>query len=282
MGQITCPIYHLLIDDKDDTMKYPLLTLALFGVLGLTACNDKESTTTNTDTQTLQIATEGAYAPFNYTTNDGKLAGFDVDLANALCAKMNTTCTITAQEWDGIIPALKTGKYDAIVSAMSVTPERSKQVAFSEPYFANTLVFLGHKDKAFDHTNTEQLNNAKIAAQGSTIASQWLTQTHPAIKPQLYPTLDGAFLDLGASRSDVVVSDKLPALSWLKSDLGKDFELKGDEIDINDKFAIAVNPDDTELLAKFNQALADVKADGTYDKLIVKHFGEEMLSKSGN
>lgn len=263
-------------------MKYSLLVLTIFGTFGLTACNDKENAASNTNTPTLHIATEGAYAPFNYTTNDGKLAGFDVDLVNALCAKMNVTCTITAQEWDGIIPALKTGKYDAIVSAMSVTPERSKQVAFSEPYFANTLVFLGHKDKSFDRTNTEQLNHAKIAAQGSTIASQWLTQTHPTIKPQLYPTLDGAFLDLGASRSDVVVSDKLPALSWLKSDLGKDFELKGDEIDINDKFAIAVNPDDTKLLGKFNQALTDIKADGTYDELIIKHFGKEMLSKPTN
>lgn len=258
-------------------MRFKLSALVLCA-FALTACNDKAQTQ-NTTTPTLSIATEGAYAPFNYTTNDGQLAGFDVDLANALCTKMNTQCTITAQEWDGIIPALKAGKYDAIVSAMSVTPERSEQVAFSEPYFANTLVFLGHKDKPFDPTSTEQLGNVKIAAQSSTIAAQWLTDTHPAIKPQLYPTLDGAFMDLGASRSDVVVSDKLPALSWLKSDLGKNFELKGNEIDINDKFAIAVNPTDAELLGKFNQALADIKADGTYDKLIVKHFGEEMLTK---
>lgn len=253
---------------------------AVLVAFGLSACQDKAPTAT--EPTTLQIATEGAYAPFNYTTNEGILAGFDVDLTHALCAKMNTACTINAQDWDGIIPALKSGKYDAIISAMSVTEERAKQVSFSEPYFVNTLVFIAHKDKNFNPTDTTKLSDVKVASQSSTIASQWLAQAHPTIKPQLYPTLDGAFLDLSNGRADVAVSDKLPALSWLKSDLGKDFESKGDEIDINDTFAIAVNLGDDELLGKFNQALADIKADGTYDKLIIKHFGEEMLTTTQN
>lgn len=263
-------------------MKRLFLSLAVFGVFMLGGCGNQEQTTAPTDTKitTLQIATEGAYAPFNYTTNDGRLAGFDVDLTNALCAKMNTTCQINAQDWDGIIPALKTGKYDAIISAMSVTPERLEQVAFSEPYFANTLVFIGHKDKVFDEKNAEMLKTLKVAAQNSTIASQWFASQYPNINIQLYPTLDGAFMDLGNGRADIVISDKLPAVSWLKSDLGKDFALKSGDIDINDHFGIAVNLGNTELLDKFNQALTDIKADGTYDKLIVQHFGEAMLDSS--
>lgn len=263
-------------------MNIKLLASIFCTAMALSACQPKDapSQAQNNQNQTLQIATEGAYAPFNYTTNDGKLAGFDVDLTHALCAKINATCTISAQEWDGIIPALKSGKYDAIISAMSVTPERSKQVAFSEPYFVNTLVFVAQKDKAFDPNSQDNLSSVKIASQGSTIASQWLEQTHPTIKPKLYPTLDGAFLDLGNGRADVVLSDKLPALSWLKSELGKNFEIKGQEIDFNDKFAIAVNPKDTELLGKFNEALGQLKADGTYDELVIKHFGQEMLSSA--
>lgn len=267
-------------------MKHTLITITLLSILGLTACNQEQaaqqqatSAPNSTNNQTLRIATEGAYAPFNYTNNDGSLAGFDVDIAEALCQKMATTCEIYAQDWDGIIPALKTGKFDAIVSAMSVTPERAEQVSFSEPYFVNTLVFVAKNDSTFDPTNGDHIKSAKISAQGSTISSQWLAQSHPEVKPTLHSTLDNAFLDLGNNRADVVISDKLPAMTWLKSDLGKNFAVKGDEIDINDKFAIAINKGEDELLGKFNKALADIKADGTYDKIVIKHFGEKMLTK---
>ena len=262
-------------------MKKLALTALVLGSLALTACGDNTAKQNQTASPaTLKIATEGAYAPFNYTNNDGSLAGFDVDIANALCDKMAVKCQIEAQEWDGIIPALKTGKFDAIVSAMSVTPERSEQVSFSEPYFVNTLVFLAKNDSTFDPAKADDIKATKIAAQGSTISSQWLTDTYPNVQVQLYGTLDNAFLDLGNDRVGAIISDKLPALTWLKSDLGKNFAIKGDEIDINDKFAVAVNKGNDELLGKFNKALADIKADGTYDKIVVKHFGEEMLNKT--
>lgn len=262
-------------------MKYALAPI-LFGIMALTACNNDSPTSTNTPTkttQTLRIATEGAYAPFNYTNNDGSLAGFDVDIAQALCQKMAVTCQIDAQDWDGIIPALKTDKFDAIVSAMSITPERSEQVSFSEPYFANTLVFIAKNDSNFNPKNSDHIKTAKISAQGSTISSQWLAQAYPEVSPTLHSTLDNAFMDLGNNRADAVISDKLPALQWLGSDLGKNFSVKGDEIDINDNFAIAVNKGNDDLLGKFNQALADIKADGTYDNIVIKHFGESMLTK---
>ncbi|WFF38784.1 transporter substrate-binding domain-containing protein [Moraxella nasibovis] len=260
-------------------LKTTLLATVVGLGLALTGCGNDNAKTDTAAPNTIRIATEGAYAPFNYTNNDGTLGGFDVDIANALCAKMATECTIGAQDWDGIIPALKAGKFDAIVSSMSVTPERLEQVDFTESYFANTLVFLANKDKAFDPTNASDIENAKITAQGSTISSQWLAATHPSVTPQLHGTLDSAFLDLGNGRADVMIADKLPALTWLKSDLGKNFEIKGGDIDINDKFAIAVNKGNSELSDKFNKALAEIKADGTYDKIVVQHFGEEMLNK---
>lgn len=271
------------------TKKITMTAMAVGCTLVLAACGDKSgdtATSTSTDNkaanasggEVLKIATEGAYAPFNFTNPDGTLGGFDVDVANALCDKMQVKCEIGAQDWDGIIPALMTGKYDAIVSAMSITPERSQQVAFTQPYFVNTLVFLAKSDKNFDPTNQADINSNSIAAQRSTISSQWLEQTHPNATAKLYDTLDNAFMDLGAGRADVMVSDKLPALSWLKSDLAKGFVIKGDDIDINDEMAIAVRKDDTALLERINTALNELKADGTYEALVVKHFGEEMKS----
>lgn len=219
----------------------------------------------------LRIGTEGAYAPFNYTNADGTLGGFDIEIANALCADMQVTCEIVAQDWDGIIPGLKAGKYDAIVAAMSVTPERSQQVSFTDPYFSNALVFLAKKDSSFDPSNNGDIDSHSIAAQRSTISSQWLEDTYPKADMKLYDTLSNAFLDLGSNRVDAMISDKLPAIEWLSSNAGSKYALKGDEIDINDNFAIAVRPGDP-LQAKINQSLANIKANGTYDKINQKYF----------
>ena len=230
-----------------------------------------ETKAASTDDNVLRIGTEGAYAPFNYTNADGTLGGFDIEIANAICADMKMTCDIMAQDWDGIIPGLKAGKYDAIVAAMSVTPERAQQVAFTDPYFSNALVFLAKKDSAFDPTNSSDIDSHSIAAQRSTISSQWLEKAYPKADMKLYDTLSNAFLDLGAGRVDAMISDKLPAIEWLSSPSGSNYALKGEEIDINDNFAIAVRPGD-ELQAKINTSLANIKANGTYDKINQKYF----------
>ena len=224
------------------------------------------------DDNVLRIGTEGAYAPFNYTNADGTLGGFDVEIANAICDDLQMTCEIIAQDWDGIIPGLKAGKYDAIVAAMSVTPERAKQVAFTDPYFSNALVFLAKKDSSFDPANSSDINAHSIAAQRSTISSQWLENAYPKADMKLYDTLSNAFLDLGSGRVDAMISDKLPALEWLGSASGSNYAIKGDEIDINDNFAIAVRPNDEALQTKINKSLANLKSNGTYDKINQKYF----------
>ena len=238
----------------------------------VTDANASMTKTSSTDTnEVLRIGTEGAYAPFNYTNADGSLGGFDVELAQALCADMQVTCEIIAQDWDGIIPGLKAGKYDAIVAAMSITPERAEQVSFTAPYFSNTLVFLAKKDSRFDPSNGSDIDDNLIAAQRSTISSQWLENAYPKANMKLYDTLSNAFLDLGAGRVNAMISDKVPALQWLNSASGSDYVLKGNEIDINDNFAIAVRPGD-ELQGKLNQALVNIKANGIYDTLNQRYF----------
>ena len=262
--------------------------LAMAALLALVGCssgqnesNDSASSdateTAKTDSASiednvLRVGTEGAYAPFNYTNADGTLGGFDIEIANAICDDMKMTCDIMAQDWDGIIPGLKAGKYDAIVAAMSVTPERAQQVSFTDPYFSNALVFLAKKDSRFDPSNSSDIDSHSIAAQRSTISSQWLEKAYPKANMKLYDTLSNAFLDLGAGRVDAMISDKLPAIEWLSSPSGSNYVLKGEEIDINDNFAIAVRPNDKALQAKINTSLANIKSNGTYDKINQKYF----------
>ena len=267
--------------------RFSVPLIAMAALLTLAGCSNGQNEANDTVSQeattddVLRIGTEGAYAPFNYTNADGTLGGFDVEIANAICADMEVTCDITAQDWDGIIPGLKAGKYDAIVAAMSVTPEREQQVSFTEPYFSNTLVFLAKKDSPFDPSDSSDINAHSIAAQRSTISSQWLENTYPKANMKLYDTLSNAFLDLGSNRVDAMVSDKLPALEWLGTSAGSDYALKGEEIDINDNFAIAVRPGDA-LQEKINQSLANIKADGTYDEIHQKYFAVPKLDSTVN
>lgn len=220
----------------------------------------------------LRIATEGAYAPFNFIDASGKPQGFDVDIALALCEKMQADCEIVAQDWDGIIPGLQSRRYDAIIASMSITEERQRVVAFTEPYYSNVLAFIGPKGQEMS-VDAESLKGKTLGAQRATIAGQYLEDTlGKVVTVKLYDTQDNAYLDLAAGRLDGMVSDKFPAYDWLKSEAGQKFEFKGADVDINDKIGIAVRKQDNELRERMNKAIAEIVADGTYQKINEKYF----------
>lgn len=220
----------------------------------------------------IKIATEGAYAPFNYIDASGKPGGFDVDLALALCEKMQAECEIVTQNWDGIIPGLQSRRYDAISASMSITAERQRAVAFTDPVYSNILAWIAAKDQTLT-TDKDGLKGKTIGAQRATVAGQYLEdQFGDSITIKLYDTQDNAYLDLAANRLDGLLSDKFPAYGWLQSEAGANFEFKGKDIDSQDKIGIALRKEDTELRERFNKAIAAVLADGTYQKINEKYF----------
>jgi polar amino acid transport system substrate-binding protein len=219
----------------------------------------------------LRIATEGAYAPFNFIDSSGALQGFDVDIARALCDKMKAECEIVAQDWDGIIPGLQARRYDAIVASMSITPERERVVAFTKPYYSNVLAFIGPKDQPWAIDAAGQKKT--LGAQRATIAGQYLEdKLGKSVDVKLYDTQDNAYLDLAAGRLDGLVSDKFPAYDWLKSQAGQAFEFKGADIDIDDKIGIAVRKQDKDLRENLNKAIDAIVADGTYKTINERYF----------
>lgn len=218
----------------------------------------------------VKIATESSFVPFSYKDANGQLIGFEIDLAHALCKEAKLDCEVISQDWDGLIPGLQAQKYDAIMAGMSDTAERRKVVAFSEPYYQNALVIVGKKGV---EKGPDNLAGKAVATQRSTTASDYLAANFKQAIPKLYDTQENAYLDLEAGRADLMLSDKAPVLSWLKTEKGQGFEIKGQPIEIDDKIAIAFRQNDP-LVGKFNMALSALKANGTYDTISQKYFAE--------
>lgn len=223
--------------------------------------------------ETLRIATEGAYPPFNNTTADGELVGFDVDIAKALCAAMARECEIVAQDWDGIIPGLVQNKYDAIVASMSITEERSQTIDFTDPYYSNYLAIVA---KGGSEMSIDDVEGKAIGAQRSTVASEWAENEYGRRGDiKLYDTQTAAYGDLTAGRIDVLVSDYLPIGDWLKDN--PDYQLIGETIDLGDKIGIGIRKGEADLLEAFNAAIQTIRSDGTYQSINDQYFSVDIF-----
>jgi len=219
----------------------------------------------------LRIGTEGAYPPFNEIDNTGKAVGFDLDIAHALCEKMGADCTVVTSDWDGIIPALNTRRFDFIVASMSITDERKRAVDFTNPYYTNKLQFVAPKKSDFS-VDKGYLKGKTIGAQRATIAGQWLEENlADVVSIRLYDTQENAYLDMASGRIDGVLADVFVQYEWLESDAGADFEFKGEPVFNDDKIGIAVRKGDP-LRERLNQALEAIVEDGTYEKINAKYF----------
>jgi polar amino acid transport system substrate-binding protein len=221
--------------------------------------------------ETIRMATEGAFPPFNTIDDKGDPQGFDVDIAKALCAEMKADCEIVTQDWDGIIPGLLAKKYDAIVASMSITPERLESVAFTDPYYSNKLQFVAPEGKVFD-LSAEGLAGKAVGAQRATISAQWLEEHRPDADVKLYGTQEEAFLDLASGRTDLVLNDVYVTYDWLSSPAGAGFEFKGQPVYADDKIGIAVRKSDDALREKLNAALAAIIQNGTYETINARYF----------
>ncbi len=177
--------------------------------------------------KTVKIATEGAYAPWNFTGAGGKLEGYEIDLANELCGRMKVKCEIVAQDWDGIIPALQAKKYDAIMAGMNITDKRLETISFSLPYAATPHGWGVMKDSPLaklagagttvsfekDPEGAKKaieawkplLKGKTIGVQGSTVNAQFVEQYFKdTVEIREYKTTEQHDLDLTAGRVDAI------------------------------------------------------------------------------
>ena len=254
---------------------------------------------------TIRIATEGAYAPWNYTDSSGKLVGFELDLAEDLCKRMEANCEIVQQAWEGIIPALQAGKYDAIMAGMSITEKRMEVITFSRSYAATPAVFVVKSDGPFagfstdvdavtmsdlDAAETAAIDKVKEAFAGKTIGVQIAT-THENflnefvagdVTVKTYDTQENLDLDLQAGRVDAALAAMSYWKPLLEKDQGKGLEMVGPGFTggpFGNGVGAGIRQKDQALADMFSQAINAAIADGTVSKLAVEHFGFDASAK---
>jgi arginine/ornithine transport system substrate-binding protein len=268
-------LVFFLLASKEPVMNRILRLLAAAAFLLLSANAPAR------DWSTIRIGVDPTYKPFTYKTPDGQIAGFDADIARALCAQMKAQCTFVESNWDGIIPGLNARKFDAIISSMSITDERKKAVLFTDKYYSTPGRVVAPTGSISG--TPESLKNKRVGVLRASIQETYAKEVLAPAGAEVvsYDTEEQVYLDLKSKRLDAMVSDQAQASEgFLKTPDGAGFALVGPELRDPKYFGygagIAVRKNDTDLRDKFNAALAAIRADGSYKKINDKYFNFDV------
>ena len=251
--------------------------------------------------QNIRIGTDPTYAPFESKNSQGELVGFDIDLAKELCKRINTQCTFVENPLDALIPSLKAKKIDAIMSSLSITEKRQQEIAFTDKLYAadSRLVVAKNSDiqptveslkgkgggiRSHRHSGqqrraVESLKGKRVGVlQGTTQETFGNEHWAPkGIEIVSYQGQDNIYSDLTAGRIDAAFQDEVAASEgFLKQPVGKDYKFGGPSVKDEKLFGVGtgmgLRKEDNELREALNKAFAEMRADGTYEKLAKKYF----------
>ena len=224
----------------------------------------------------LRIGVEGSYPPFSQIGVDGKLGGFDIDIANALCAQMHAECTFVQQEWTGMIPALNAGKFDAIVASMAITAERKKAVAFSDKYYNVPSRWIVKAGSQLVLTPVG-LAGKRIGVLRNSSRDKSIGDTYKSSALVRYARESDIFLDLVAGRIDLGITSSVVAdETFLKKPEGRGFQFAGAPLYLDEGVAVAVRHSDSALRDRINTAIKAIRADGVYRKIAARYFNFDI------
>ena len=218
----------------------------------------------------LRIGTAGDYPPFNYVDDAGELTGFDIDIARALCDRLDVRCLFQRHPWPMLIPELLAGTLDAVAASISITEERRRVVAFTDRYYSNVSRFVTSKGSDF---HPDELAGRTVGALRATIASDWLDEFAAGVTTiKLYDSQSELLHALARARVDAVFGDALGLHDWLMGPTGSAFTFVGEGIELDEGIGIAVRQEDEELRLRINEALRAIIGDGTYRRINARYF----------
>ncbi|WP_034387600.1 transporter substrate-binding domain-containing protein [Comamonas composti] len=225
----------------------------------------------------LRVAIDPTYEPFTYKTPDGQPAGFDVDIANAVCAQLKRKCVFVEQVWDSMIPGLQARKYDVIVSSLSITEERKRVIDFSDRYYKTPSILVVKKSTPY--TGPASLKDKNIGVLKGSTQEKWaLGELKPAganIVP--YEAQDQVYLDIKSGRLDGTVADKVEVHGgFLRKPEGKDYGYVGPDLYdtkyYGDGIGIGMRKGQKDLKGQIDAAIKTIRSDGSYSSIAKKYF----------
>ncbi len=235
--------------------------------------------------QPYRVAVFVPYPPFAYLDKTGNLAGFNVDIAQALCNQIKSKCTIVSVPFADIIPGLVNGSIDFAVAGMGTTPDREKLIDFTIPYFRSHSIFIENRDNMIEIT-PEGLKGKRIGTQAGTLQEIYLKKQYGDIATILtWPNFDEPFEALRQRKVDLIFVDGLPGYSFLKSAAGEGMETVGQPVrpsmlhnrntDLDEGLetsSIAVSKRHPKLREILNRALQEIRQNGEYGRINRKYF----------
>jgi arginine/ornithine transport system substrate-binding protein len=231
----------------------------------------------------LGVCVEGAYPPFSDRTAAGELVGFDIDIANALCAELGEECEFVQVRWQGIIPALIDGRCDAIISSMSDTAERRERIDFSARYYKAPVQFVAAAGSELSDA-PEALAGKAVGVQRDTVNQVFMQVHYPAARLKLYGNQEHVLLDLTLGRLDAVLGEAVQLdAGFLRTPAGDGFGFFGAahfDPEIQGRgAAIGVRKGDGGLRDRLNAAIAAIRADGRYDAIAGRYFDIDIYGE---
>ncbi len=253
--------------------------LCVLLALALAACNKQDSgaaapaASAPATAKVYVVGTDAAYAPFESQNEKGEIVGFDIDVVKAVAAKAGMEVKFVNTPWEGIFNALKQGDRDLLVSSITITDERKQSMDFTDPYFdAHQLIAVKADSKI---ARFEDLKSLKVGVQTGTTGDETITKLQGKNSPDIkrFESTPLALKELETGGIDAVVADNGVVVNYVKNNAGNKFKTVNDPAFLPEHYGVAVRKGNTELLARLNQGLAAIKADGSYDRIYASYLG---------
>ena len=219
------------------------------------------------------VGTDAAYAPFESQNEKAEIVGFDIDVVKAIAAKAGIEVKFVNTPWEGIFNALNQGDRDLLVSAVTITDERKQTMDFSAPYFdAQQLIAVKGTSKV---AKFDDLKKLKVGVQTGTTGDEAVSKLQGKTSANIkrFESTPLALKELEAGGVDAVVADNGVVIHYVNNNAGSKFKTVADTSFTPEQYGLPVKKGNTELLGKLNKGLADIKADGSYDKIYAQYFG---------